>query len=368
MSHQIAANGIRLDFLPLGGVLAALCVRDEGAEISPLHKAPWHEDEVPADAPPHQRWLQGDFLAAPMGPGPDGLHGPAANGTWNVIAEAPQSLRAVLDRTINGANLIKELSVEDGHPFVYQRHIFIGGRGQLPVSNHAMIALPTGAKLSFSRKRWWETLAEPLETQHGRSSLAYPRRTEDAAAFPAADGGSVNLHRYPWGEKHEDFVAGVEEPASQLGWTAIVRPEQGDLVLSLRNPRVLPLTMLWHSNGGRDYAPWNARHRGCLGVEEGACLPVLGLSARETPDPLTAAGQPTAVTLDPLDSVDIRHVLGAIRWPSGQSVAGVMLEGNVLTVTGDWGAERKLPIRGTWLGIDRPMPEAAKRPILDWDL
>jgi hypothetical protein len=177
----------------------------------------------------------------------------------------------------------------------------------------------------------------------------------------------VNLHRYPWGPAHEDFVAGVEDPASRLGWTAVVRPDEGDLFLSLRNARTLPLTMLWHSNGGRDYAPWNGRHRGCLGVEEGAVLPVLGLSSGETPDPLTAAGQPALITLDPMGTVDLRHLTGAIRWPSGQSVAGVMLEGDELTVTGDWGAERKLPIRGGWLGLAAASAPAPKKP-LDWDL
>lgn len=366
MPHQIAAPGIRVDFLPRGGVLTGLSVSDEGAEIRPLHHAPWAEAEVPADAPPHQRWLQGDFLAAPFGPGPDGLHGRAANGDWRVLAAAPDCLRAALEGTVHGASLIKELSVTPDHPFVYQRHLFIGGSGRLPVTNHAMVALPGGAKLSFSRKRWWETPAEPLETTGGRSTLTYPRRAEDAAEFPTAAGGTVNLHRYPWGERHEDFVAGVEDPATPLGWTAVVRPDQGDLVLSLRNPRAQPMTMLWHSNAGRDYAPWNSRHR-CLGVEEGAALPVLGLSSQETPDPLTAAGQPALVTLDPQGTVDIRHVLGAIRWESGQSVAGVMLEGDVLTVTGDWGAERKLPIRGGWLGLTAPATTPAKRP-LDWDL
>lgn len=368
MTHQIAADGIGLTFLPQGGVLTGLRVEDEGATISPLHKAPWQPDEVPADAPVHQRWLQGDFLAAPMGPGPDGLHGLAANGMWRVIASTPGTLRAALDGTVQGANVIKELSVEDGHPFLYQRHLFIGGSGALPVANHAMIALPGGAKLSFSRKRWWESLAEPPETDRGRSCLAYPRRSEDAAEFPGADGNTVNLHRYPWGDRHEDFVAGIEDPASRLGWTAVVRPDQGDLILSLRNPRALPMTMLWHSNGGRDYAPWNGRHLGCLGVEEGAALPVLGLSCRETPDPLTAAGQPAALTLDPMGTVDIRHILGAIRWPSGQSVAGVMLEGDLLTVTGDWGAERCPPIRGSWLETAKTPPQPAKRPALDWDL
>lgn len=367
MTNTIEARGIAVEFRPRGGVLQTLRVTDEGAESAPLHAAPWAEDEVPADAPPHQRWLAGDFLAAPMGAGPDGLHGRTANGTWHVLASTPGSLRAVLDGAVQGATVVKELSVEDEHPFVYQRHLFIGGLGRLPVSNHAMVAVPNGARLSFSRKRWWESLSEPLETTGGRSALAYPRRAEDAAEFPGADGGTVNLHRYPWGPAHEDFVAGVEDPSSLLGWSAVVRPVEGDLFLSLRNPRALPLTMLWHSNGGRDYAPWNGRHLGCLGVEEGAALPVLGLSSREEPDPLTAAGQPALLDLSPHGTVDVRHILGAIRWPSGQPVAGVMLDGNSLVVTGDWGAERRLPIRGDWLGLTGgPSPA---RPITpDWDL
>jgi hypothetical protein len=366
VTRTIRARGISLDFAAQGGVLASFTVTDEGAAISPLHQAPWSPDEVPPDAPLHQRWLKGDFLAAPMGAAPEGLHGPAANGDWQVLVSDPGTLRAVLDGAVRGATLVKELSLQDDQPFVYQRHLFIGGAGALPVANHAMVAVPNGAKLSFSRKRWWETLAAPVETTRGRSCLAYPRRAEDAAEFPGAEGGTVNLLRYPWGERHEDFVAGIEDPASRLGWTAVVRPDEGDLFLSLRNARALPMTMLWHSNGGRDDPPWNGRHRGCLGVEEGAALPVLGLSSRESPDPLTAAGQPALVTLAPLGTVELRHILGAVRWPSGQSVAGVMLEGDVLTVTGDWGAERRLPIRGAWLGLEAPVAAAAgARP--DWD-
>ncbi|MBA3910780.1 MAG: hypothetical protein C0524_13110 [Rhodobacter sp.] len=368
MTETIQARGITFGFSPRGGVLDSFSVTDSGATIAPLHRAPWTADEVPADAPAHQQWLAGDFLAAPMGNGPQGLHGLTANGDWRVMPSDPGTLRAVLDGAVSGATVVKELSVTDDHPFVYQRHLFIGGTGRLPVSNHAMISVPNPAKLSFSRKRWWETLAAPLETARGRSRLSYPKRHEDAADFPAGDRGTVNLHRYPWGDAHEDFVTGVEDPTSRLGWTAVVRPEEDDLILSLKNARALPMTMLWHSNGGRDYAPWNGRHRGCLGVEEGAALPVLGLSSQETPDPLTAAGQPALLTLDPNGTVEVRHVLGAVHWPSGQSVAGVMLEGDVLTVTGDWGAERRLPIRGGWLGLSYAGEPVAAKPSLTWDL
>jgi hypothetical protein len=95
---------------------------------------------------------------------------------------------------------------------------------------------------------------------------------------------------------------------------------------------------------------------------------VLGLSSQETPDPLTAAGQPGLLRLDPLGTVEVRHIIGAVRWPSGQSVAGIMLEGDLLTVTGDWGAERKLPIRGSWLGISQSGKPATAKPAPDWDL
>jgi hypothetical protein len=41
----------------------------------------------------------------------------------------PDTMRAVLEGAVNGATLVKELSLQDGHPFVYQRHLFIGGSG-----------------------------------------------------------------------------------------------------------------------------------------------------------------------------------------------------------------------------------------------
>jgi len=356
MPHTLSATGISVSFAPQGGTIHPLTITDQGHQIAPLHAAPWAPKDVPPDAPAHQIALRGDFLAAPMGAGPDGLHGIAANGLWATTPTDPGTLRAVLTGQINGATLVKELSVTDHHPFLYQRHIFIGGHGQIPVCTHAMIAVPNGAKLSFSRKRWFETLGAPLESDpaRGRSRLAYPRRQEDPSDFPAADGSAVNLLKYPWADRHDDFVTAVDDPSVSLGWAAVVRASEGDLILSLKNAHTLPMTMLWHSNGGRDYAPWNSRHTGCLGVEEGAALPVLGLSAQEQPNPLTAAGQPGLLTLDPTGTVEMRTALAAIHWPSGQSIAGVMLEGDTLTITGDWGAERKLPFRADWLRLPNP--------------
>lgn len=174
----LQAEGISLGFHETCGIIADLTVVDEGKSIAPLHRAPWLGQSLPEDAPRHQAHLQGDFLAAPFGPGPAGLHGPAANGDWRVILREAGLIRALLQAPISGASVMKELSLEAGHPFLYQRHLFIGGEGRLPLANHAMVSLPQGGKLSFSRKRWFETLEAPLESDpaRGRSRLAYPRR------------------------------------------------------------------------------------------------------------------------------------------------------------------------------------------------
>ena len=55
------------------------------------------------------------------------------------------------------------------------------------------------------------------------------------------------------------------------------------MALMLKNPAQLPVTMLWFSNGGRSYAPWNGRHRDVLGVEDGCTWSLYGHAARSPP-------------------------------------------------------------------------------------
>ena len=113
-------------------------------------------------------------------------------------------------------------------------------------------------------------------------------------------------------------------------WRA--RPKQ-DLVLVLKNPAELPVTMLWFSNGGRDYAPWSGRHRGVLGIEDGRAA--VGHAASIGDNWLKREGVATAFALGEGRSVSFRHVIGAMpqsgrrtaaaaksRRPDGQMRAG----------------------------------------------
>ncbi|MGV8988060.1 MAG: hypothetical protein ACOH2H_17455 [Cypionkella sp.] len=339
---QTSAQGISFGFDARTGLLDGFTVEDVGHPITPLHRAPWvgKSEAMPPDAAPHMATLGGDFFCAPFAASEEGapMHGWPANAPWTVVAHAAGMLRAVLSHPVRGATLIKELAVTDGHPFVYQRHIFIGGTGRLPVSNHANVSLKNGGLIRTSPKREWETPATPQETDptRGRSALRYPAQSADPQAFPG-DLGPVDLTRYPWNPRHEDFVMGIEAPGHWLGWTAVTRPVEGDLYLSLRNARALPMTMLWHSNGGRDYAPWSGRHFGCLGVEEGAASHMLAIS---TEADLTGPG---ALTLTPGGLAEVRHVIGAIAWPSGESVAEIVPGEGFIDIRGEGGALRRVP-------------------------
>lgn len=345
---RVEAIGIQFEFDAQSGKLDSFTVEEQGCRISPLHHAPWvgTDEEMPADAAPLIRTLGGDFFCAPFAGSEEGsaLHGWPANGSWDIVALASGTVRACLRKTVFGATLVKELSVCDGHPFVYQRHLFIGGEGRVPLANHANVALPHGGLIRTSRKSLWETPGEPQEGDpaRGRSGLRYPAQAADMRDFPGVD-GPIDLGRYPWNPKHEDFVVGIEAPGQTLGWTAVTRPHEKDLFISLRNPRQLPMTMLWHSNGGRDYAPWSGRHFGCLGVEEGAADHMLGLSTEAD-----LAG-PGAITLSETGATDVRHVIGAIFWPSGQAVSDIQMDGNNLVVRGDDGENRRIPFRSDFL-------------------
>lgn len=347
---ELHADGIRCAFEPRTGQLDNFTVTDEGIEIAPLHRAPWvgTKETMPPDAAPHMKRLGGDFFCAPFAAseGDSPLHGWPANSSWTVTEEGKSGLRAVLDQKVFGATVTKEFSFRDNHPFVYQRHSFTGGQGHVSVANHANISLQSGGFIRTSPKRCWETTKDPQESdpERGRSNLVYPAQTNYPTKFPGLN-GPVDLTEYPWAPRHEDFVIGIEAPGHTLGWTAVTRPVQGDLYLSLRNPRELPMTMLWHSNGGRDYPPWSGRHFGCLGVEEGAAAHMLGVSSEAD---LTGPG---ALVLDPSTTSSVRHVIGAIAWPSREPVENIKVDGATLTVTGNNGATRSVPFAPDFLSL-----------------
>lgn len=95
-----------------------------------------------------------------------------------------------------------------------------------------------------------------------------------------------------------------------FAWNAVVFPKQGYLWFCLRNPRVLRHTILWHSNGGRHYAPWNGRHRRVLGIEDVTAYFHYGLAESCSPNPLSDQGIATSLYLDPGTPLRVSTIMG----------------------------------------------------------
>ena len=85
---------------------------------------------------------------------------------------------------------------------------------------------------------------------------------------PLADGGFTDLSRYPARRGFEDLAMVVADDSLPFAWNAVTFAAEGYAWFAIRDPRVLRNTVLWISNGGRHYPPWNGRHVNVLGIED----------------------------------------------------------------------------------------------------
>jgi len=353
---RIAANGITLSFNPDGGTIDRLVIDTADGPLEPLHRAPWVRtgETLPDSVAPVEKRLAGDFFCAPFGnfSADTPIHGWSANGNWKAEGQAEAANGALtaryeLAQAINGARLAKEITLVDSQPIVYQRHIFSDGAGKIPVAHHAMIHVPGGAQLSFSPKAFGTTPATALETDpaRGNSVFAYPQRFETLKAVKQRDGRTVDASIYPFDTGHEDLSVQVEAPGSKLGWSAAVAARDGFVFFAVKDAAKLPETILWMSNGGRSYSPWNSRHLAVVGIEE-AATPAHATGWFSDMSALSPIGQATGIEFG--GEQVIRYAFGAIRVPVGwREVVSIEATEELLTLRDIGGGSVTLPFLGS---------------------
>lgn len=346
------ANKLALD--PAVGNLRLLEFGYQGNTLGPLHSAPWLDEQnvaMPSDTPPVVRYLAGDFFCAPFGASDveeAPPHGHTANSSWSVLNSSSGTARLRADREVMGAQVEKELVLAAEAPLLLQRHHISGGSGGLTCAHHPMVSLASSGQLCCSTKLIALTGSTPLD--QGRNFLAAASNSADLRSFPTAAGGRVDLLQLPIATSHEDFVTLVEQPGNEIGWTAIVRHTEQDIVFFVKRPTQLPLTMLWHSNAGRDYAPWNGRHCGVVGIEDGCAEGSNGHQAALVANDITKLGVPSCFELAADKTHVIEHLTGCVKLPVGwQQIVEISLVTGTLTLQEASGAELELPVAPDWL-------------------
>ena len=358
---KLAVAGVSVDFNPVGGNLWNFCVQaDDGGKIKPLHTAPWARDAntLGNEIALVERQLSGDFFCAPFG-AVEGLpiHGWSANGNWQRLAAQTEQDGTLthsyqLTQPIFNATVKKSLTLKPNHPFLYQLHQFTGGSGHLPIAHHAMLHVPGGSKLSFSPRQRGVTPKLSPESVPGRghSMLAYPQVFEKLSAVRTSDMRTIDLTEYPNAEGHEDIVVLAGPKNVETAWSAVLAKRDGFLFLAVKDARTLPETVLWMSNGGRHYAPWDSRHTAVLGIEEAAtsCHHTQSFGSQPSVSPL---GLASGLNLDSKACHNIRYCFGAVAAPNGwEEVVGVEIESESLIVTDVSGETIILPFDATHFG------------------
>lgn len=357
-TDKIGVAGLSFDFNRQGGNIAGFEIEtDDGTQLRPLHTAPWADDpsSLPESVDLVERQLAGDFFCAPFG-GNEGLpiHGWTANGTWKEAGttledDGAKTISYRLVESVQGADVEKSFTLVPGHPVLYQCHRFTGGSGVLPVAHHAMIRVPGGARLSFSPKQFGVTPNEALENDpaRGHSMLAYPKRFSSLDELATADGGTADARTYPFSRGHEDIAVLAEQPGSSIGWSAALAAQDGFLFFAIKDARVLPETLLWMSNGGRNYPPWSGRHTAVLGIEEAAtrCHEAGDFAGAASP---SQYGLAQGLDLGAEGDQIVRYAFGAIPAPTGWTeVANIRAESSSLTLEDAEGDTVTLPFHGS---------------------
>jgi hypothetical protein len=308
-SYRIRNDRVEAWITETGGQMAPVTFKLGEREIQPFHIAPWW-DESPLPEPPMIGVLRGDFFCMPFG-GNEGTlypqHGFTSNERWTVTDHAADEI------VLEGPEAEKTISLRSTDSAVYIRHRLRHG-GPMSFGHHAMLAFQTQGLVATSPFRFGQVYPGQFEdpAKGGYSSLLPGARFDRLDAVPMANGGTADLTRYPAREGFEDLVQIFSDPDAEFAWNAVTFPEERYVWFSLRDPRVLTGTILWHSNGGRHYAPWNGRHRRVLGIEDVTSYMHDGLPVALAENDASQAGFRTYLDLP----LEVRIVMGVAEVPT----------------------------------------------------
>jgi len=360
-SWPLASHQVQAYVTQTGGQLGPVTFRIGGRSISPLSVAPWATEPRTPGLPPILQVLRGDFFCLPFGGNTTPyrgeqhpVHGETANARWRHVATTHEqerhSLHLRLQTKIRPGQVDKRITLVDGQAGIYQRHTITGMTGPMNLGHHAMVKYPDQegcGVLSTSRFLYGQVFPAVFESpaNKGYSALLPGARFATLREVPLATGHMTDLSRYPARRGFEDLAILVADTTLPLAWSAVTFPGERYVWFSLKNPRVLPQTVLWFSNGGRYYHPWNGRHTNVLGVEEGCSYFHLGLAEAARRNPLSAGGSPTVTKLHPGKPLDISYFMGVVAIPPRfDRVADISLAQNHVVLRAASGKKAQMAI------------------------
>ena len=332
-SWRLASASVEAFVTEMGGHLGPVTFDLKGSKLQPYSVAPWAEEPVDPSLPPILQALRGDFFCLPFGGNgtpfrgeKHPVHGETANARWRFRSLETKAGRSCLHLSlatkVRPGQVDKHIWLVDGQNILSSQHLLTGMSGPMNPGHHAMLKFPNAAGsglLSTSRITYGQVFPQPFELPENRgySHLKPGAEFKSLAQVPTRTGELADLTCYPARRGYEDLVMVVNDPKVPFAWTAVAFPQQRYVWFALKDPRLLPETVFWLSNGGRHYPPWNGRHVNVMGLEDVCSCFHSGLAESVRPNPISAKGFPTCLTLNPRKPLAIPYIMGVAAIPRG---------------------------------------------------
>ncbi len=353
-SFRLKNKHVEAFVTPRGGHLAPVNFRIGNRTVQPYALAPWKPGGIDKGLPPILHVLRGDFFCLPFGGGKHikDVHGETANDAWTVLGSASDELMLEMKVKNPRCRVRKTLSLREGHRALYQEHLIEGLKGRFNFGHHAILSFPEkGGPFHVNTSPFHfgqvkpDAFSNPLAREYGALKTGARFKSLDKVAL--ANGGTTSLNEYPARQGFEDLILVASKPGD-FAWTAATL--DGYVWISLKDPRVLPSTLFWMSNGGRHAHPWNGSHLRRLGLEEvcGHFSDGLEISRQ---DRLKKADVPTTLSFHPKRPKSIRviHLVHPVPINFGKVVEIRKGKGAEILVRGSNGAPIKVPVDWSFL-------------------
>ena len=352
-SYILKNKDIELYLTRRGGHMAPVKFRLGKRWVQPYALAPWEPQDLLA-GPPIIRVLRGDYFCLPFGSskGVKDVHGETANDKWDLLEHSQE--RLVLEMKVKAPHckVRKTLSVHKDQRAIYQEHRIEGLSGRYNFGHHAILLFPENGgpyHVNTSPFRFGsvkpDLFSNPLDREYG--ALKTGSRFTSLGKVALANGGYTSLHEYPARRGFEDLVMVSSKPGD-FAWTAATL--DGYVWICLKDPRTLPNTLFWMSNGGRHGAPWNGTHLRRLGLEEVCGHYSDGLEISRQ-DRLKKFGVPTTLPFNPIEPKSIRviHLVHPVPKNFGKVMYVERESGAAVTLHGEKGRPVRMPVHWNFL-------------------
>ena len=363
-SWVIRAEGIEVFLAQHGGMMGPVFFSDQEKKktVQPYYISPWQEEGLKIEEPVMQS-LRGDFFCMPFGADNSyqgethSVHGETAGRKWDfeAITRVGKSTRfkASLKTKERPGVVTKEIVLNDNQSAVYITHTLEGFSGQMSLGHHATLRAdhlgPGDMKISTS----------PVHFGIGRP--AFPSYTLDGEYMSAQgdhkfyaadhvpsiwkDPEYVDFSEFPQRSGYSDIIGFVsldaltERVVEVPAWTAAVVSTHRYLWFSLKNPKLLPLLVVWTDNKGRHSSPWDGRNV-CIGLEDVCGYLAEGLAPSAAENPISLEGIPTVHELSPGTNLTVPYIEGTVMIPGDFSkVERVVFESGRITFIDDNGKQ-----------------------------